>query len=980
MAESHKSPFVPPPSTQDLGSPLLRSVILHTVIVLTLWAAFGAQTRKIEAQELRVREDLARAQEELAKEQAAMEQELAQEAVRDEVRMMLTTIMHDAVVEEDLGALLQQLETSLDELFAERADGESWLDLDQESRDALRDEALAQLRTDQQDLLARTIVAQIREHVRDQLVPELRAEIENRLKNKVGKQVDKAVTKSLDQAKRDKKLDDADRRAAASAAADAIEAQVDTATATAITDELVPKASERVLEAFAKELDKLPVDKERLSALVQDDIRTALTEELSATNPSAAPVTAAIDQRHQLVDAAALDKAQADVNAARDQMSALADRQAEIREQPPTEALAKQPAQQTQVAAVTEAHTQARDALDAANRITSDDKVMREARKQTSEAKAVAEASKAERQLRNGVIEDAVAAMAASEEQLRETAAALDQASKSIGEQADAARALAALPITASAAAAAAAEAAAAAAAELASTEAAKAVAGAAQQVKIGSVLGDGERLRRLAELGRRLDEASSNLAEGRSLGGPSLLPSAGLLSGPPGQGSGIPGFLPGGRARYNRDAYERFVKDLQNRMNPDNAYGDIDTVQGLASRHSAVPTAVAEQVMVTESQTAKLERLRTPPPDAPERSLAEPDFPTPAWGGAPMMDRPVTIDGDLSDWGELTHPLTIQWNGDDGTNRRDTGITVHLRWSARGLFLAYRVPDTGGMQLPPANGLWNGEACEWWVDLDNSRRDNMARSDTAHQFLFAPFGVTGDPTYRLADHTNGQRGMGTRSHRRDDKGTAVGKPDGAGYTVECFIDRSALSKPVLLPGQILAMNVSVNLGPGHGNHWQWSSSKAIGTHVKPDTWGDVVLLGADARLRFTAIADPEETVDWTLPGMPLGLEITDADMNLRMDLRDRVAGTLGVEGRPDRLFVVLEETGPDTGVFRASVDVSAFADADNPGALAARSGSIVTLTYQDPRAVYGEENREVKAWIPVAHPVQRLAGSSTTP
>lgn len=969
---------------------MLRSCTLHASVVLALWAAFGLQTRKIAEQEVRTREDLARQEEDIRKEQEVLREEVAKETVRDEVRMMLTAVMHDAVEETDLDELLQGLETSLDELFQDSYAGGSWEELEPAARAALRDQAVAALRQHQQALLTRALVAQVRTYVREELVPELQATIEGRLKTQVGKQAEKTISRALDQAKREHALSDQDTRAAANAAADAIETQVATTLRQAITEELVPRASQRVLEVFAKEAKALPIDQEQFQALVHEDIRRALTEELAATDPAATTATTALTQRHHLANAQALAAAQTTVAAQAAALTALAAEQTIISEQPPDEAISKQPAQQAQVAALRVAHTQATAALDAASRLTMDDKSIQTARKATAQAKAVALAKKAETQLRNGVLDDARAAMAASAEALRETAQAMRDAAQDLGRQAEAARQDEALPhtttLTTTAVTAAAAEAAAQAARDQARDDTNKAVAETSQKIKIDGVLGDAARLSRLADLGRRLDEAAAKLADGRSVGAPSLLPGASLFSvqGKPGTGSS-------GRKRFqlNREAYERFVKDLQNRMNPANAYGELNAVQGLATTHTQVPVRVAEQVWVSDSQIQRLEKLRAPPVDLPERKLDDPDFPTPAWGGAPMVQKAPVVDGDLSDWGELTHGLPIRWNGGNSEEQRDTGITVHMRWSTQGIFAAYRVPsarNTNGIAIPKPETPYSGDAFEWWLDLDNSRKDSAGKSDTAHQFMFAPNGVQGVPERRFFEYSHGQRRVRPGLHDLAGKGFAAAKADGDGYSVEVFIGRSVLARPILLPGQILAMNVSVNLGNnGNDDNWQWSASKAIGTWFKPDTWGDVVLLGADATLRFTAVdatdaADSTDSSDappeWLLSGQPLGLEISDPDMNLRTDLRDRIAATVGVEGQADRTLVILEETAVDSGIFRASVDTVSFLTVVDDHTIAARPGSIIVLTYQDPRAAYGEKNRELHAWIPVAYPAQRLTAT----
>src|SRR5690606_676074 len=167
----------------------------------------------------------------------------------------------------------------------------------------------------------------------------------------------------------------------------------------------------------------------------------------------------------------------------------------------------------------------------------------------------------------------------------------------------------------------------------------------------------------------------------------------------------------------------------------------------------------------------------------------------------------------DLADWGELTHPLRLRWEARDADNQIDSGIDVHIRWSAKGLFAAYTVQDGNGIVQPPANGPWDGDAFEWWLDLDNSRRNSSGKSDTAYQFLLAPFGVAGADDRRAFEYTHGQRQVKHGLHDLTGRGFAAGKQIPGGYSVEVYISRDALIKPILLPGQILALNVSVNLG-----------------------------------------------------------------------------------------------------------------------------------------------------------------------
>ncbi len=196
-------------------------------------------------------------------------------------------------------------------------------------------------------------------------------------------------------------------------------------------------------------------------------------------------------------------------------------------------------------------------------------------------------------------------------------------------------------------------------------------------------------------------------------------------------------------------------------------------------------------------------------------------------------------------------------------------------------------------------------------------------------------------------------------------------------YTVECFLSRRALVKPRLVPGRYIALNFSLNRddtsdGPG----WQWSASQKLQTWRRPDTWGDLLLLGSDAKLAFvepSGTAEEAEPMKVTVPGSSVGLRVTDVDMNLNTLRVDRILSRVEAAHSRASVLAVLSETGPNTGVFEGSIDTQPFFLPPAENVLNVRSGEKLELVYTDARTEYGETNRERRASLPVGWPVLKL-------
>ena len=107
--------------------------------------------------------------------------------------------------------------------------------------------------------------------------------------------------------------------------------------------------------------------------------------------------------------------------------------------------------------------------------------------------------------------------------------------------------------------------------------------------------------------------------------------------------------------------------------------------------------------------------------------------------------------------------------------------------------------------------------------------------------------------------------------------------------------------------------------------------------------------------------------------GMPLGIEITDADMNILPHALDRVGLSIAVQNG-ENIFVIAEETNPNSGIFIATFDTIALGQKNTPEGLPVESGDIIEILYQDTRTEFAEQNQTVTKHVAVGWSVERLA------
>lgn len=437
---------------------------------------------------------------------------------------------------------------------------------------------------------------------------------------------------------------------------------------------------------------------------------------------------------------------------------------------------------------------------------------------------------------------------------------------------------------------------------------------------------------------------------------------------------------LLGGGERTDLAAYERNIADvIEERDNP--------SIELLAPPATG-PVARAATTLAGQRSADILVAAHTNRPArdaAAPRDLHEPHFKTFAYGGAVFAETNPTLDGALDDWSHV-EPFALRATRKN-VGPRDRALPESMQgnrllmtqWNNQGFYCAYRMVDERDNTAADQGRFWENDSLELWFDFANRRADN--RTPETYQFWFWPLGSA------LGPDVIGGSSTGWKFTPRFRRDAGPGEPRMAvrrteaprGYAVELFLPHAVLGDGVLAPGRVIAFNFSIN--NGEGDYLRWSVNLGRNEARAPSLWGDLVLLGTDAQLRFTR-PDEDAPLLAVLPGEPVGLEVADADRNRDPRTRERIDVQVGLRDGTLRRGA-LRETGPDTGVFRGSVDsvrrrAPDGADA-TANALAVRPGETVVLLYEDLARRHGERYHIEEAELQVGLPVYTVRHAAST-
>lgn len=470
-----------------------------------------------------------------------------------------------------------------------------------------------------------------------------------------------------------------------------------------------------------------------------------------------------------------------------------------------------------------------------------------------------------------------------------------------------------------------------------------------------------------------RLETLAANLKAGRGGAAESGLASAlaTLLGGSGGGNDSALNYDSSGRwsgsgRNFKEDEYRKLLARLEGRPVNAGATADLQRVAG-----DPVNAASAAGGLLAP---ARIVSLVPAAPSAVEETptvIAPPPFPSATHTAARYATKRPVIDGDLSDW-NLAGPRAEVRLLESNTHLA-TGPDVFLQWRAEGLYFAYHLADSGGIQIS-TGAPYHGDMIELFVDTANSRAPRMRDSNTAHQYFFMPFGYKGDATHTFQRAGGKAEQPAGRDLAALNRGHTVSfcaaKQEPGGYSVEGFLSIEALRRR-LAPGIYLGFDVSVSPDFEFKNQMQWAAAKSLGNWERPSTWGDLLLLGTGARLAFRDAAGGERHV--AVAGESLFIEVADADMNLDAGARETVAVRIAHAGGGGAQVLLLTETGPDTGIFQGPLLLQSVAGAARPGALTISGGDTVEMTYIDAVNAAGARNQPVTARIEIGWPVMQF-------
>ena len=330
------------------------------------------------------------------------------------------------------------------------------------------------------------------------------------------------------------------------------------------------------------------------------------------------------------------------------------------------------------------------------------------------------------------------------------------------------------------------------------------------------------------------------------------------------------------------------------------------------------------------------------------------PNFKTLAFASIPCLPGNFAVDGKAEKWKDIP-AITLK-----PEQPQPMSQTVQIGWRSDGLFFRYNITDPDHRYTKNVSSLfWLADSVEVWVDCLNLKQKYRSHH-IEQQFWVWPDGGKNSPA-----QTGGEAVQNVRNApwipREYQQGTLprVTEKTPQGYIMEFQLPVALLNDADLAPGRIIGFNTCVNPYV-EGYLWYWSAGGKASTYCQPDTWGDLLLAGSDAKLGLATRPEAKTAAPVILvAGQPLRLRVVDGDMNLSPLRRDKVMVTLKPEHGGQQI-AVLEETSENSGIFEGAVSTALALDEDQPGLLSVYDGETVQVTYIDQARANGSRNVDV--------------------
>lgn len=210
-----------------------------------------------------------------------------------------------------------------------------------------------------------------------------------------------------------------------------------------------------------------------------------------------------------------------------------------------------------------------------------------------------------------------------------------------------------------------------------------------------------------------------------------------------------------------------------------------------------------------------------------------------------PHLDRPIRLNGELSDWPAAARIAGVRRADTLGSQRSDRPApNVYLGWKGEGMYVALEVFDRDLATVPADGWWWSRDSVEFWISTKPIARDMGRFNADCHHFFFVPVDFPA---------RNGVGGVVGRWHSPGDglAGHQVPHPTAKHsirvlpdrYVVEIFLPAAALNG--FDPRQQPRMGFNVHVRDHQeALEYFWSAPKQVITQARPNTWGVAVLGG----------------------------------------------------------------------------------------------------------------------------------------
>jgi hypothetical protein len=359
-----------------------------------------------------------------------------------------------------------------------------------------------------------------------------------------------------------------------------------------------------------------------------------------------------------------------------------------------------------------------------------------------------------------------------------------------------------------------------------------------------------------------------------------------------------------------------------------------------------------------------------------------KPAFANIQFAAVPYRSKAIVMDGDLDEWKDvpalnMTPMVPKNAAGGGGFSVANAPAQqIKVQWDNTGFYMAYDVKKADpAIRKVKATNFWEGDCIEMWVDTLNTKESE--RTELTQQFWAWPDGAADDAT-----KIGGEAISIGRRHEWNpfgaDKIQRAAKKTEKGWTMEVHVPKERFHQIEMAPGKIMGMNFSICTGTPL--YYYWVANVGTGTWGAPDTWGDVLLAGSDAKVEVvdklaSELKQSEEVkpLSWLRIGDPLRVRVTSPVMNLSDKALDKVSVSVASR-HGGRQTVILQETGKATGIFEGAIQTALETGDPVLNTVTLYEGETVDVNFNDQCRADGTRNVKVTLSVPTASSVGRVA------